>query len=263
MAFRYTDQHREEYFRDGFTVLCGAIPAALLADLRRETDKAREIARKQHGPQAQRLQPVYAYEELNHRLFRDFLELPEMRRTVENILGKEHRPSDIMGVLLEPAEKPWCTHWHRDWGYNVPGIDVEAFFNNARAKPHMYNQLNAALYDDHSLWAVPGSHHREDTPEERAAFPRIPPPGPTLTEEMTDEEREFACMEYVRRMPGAIPVLLAAGDVAFYRNSTWHIGTYVPYVKRATLHDGFFCPDDLAWQADVRRMRTREGGDNL
>ena len=68
MPFQYTQQHRIEYERDGLTILRGVIPATLLADLRRETDKACEIARRQHGPQAQRLQPVYEYEKLKSRM---------------------------------------------------------------------------------------------------------------------------------------------------------------------------------------------------
>jgi hypothetical protein len=256
MGFVFTEQHREEYFRDGYTVLEGLIPPALLSDLRRQTDKARDIARRENGPNCQRLQPVYKYEELDHRPFTDFLRLPGLRAAVEDMLGSEHRESEIRGVLLEPAERAWCTAWHRDWGYNVPGIDVAAFFRHVN-NPRMFNQLNAALYDDHSLWAVPRSHNREDTSEEREAFPRIPPPGPDLTDAMTPEQREAACTAYCRRMPGATPILLAAGDVAFYRNSTWHLGTYVPYIKRATLHDGFFGPEDLQWQAEVRAMRER------
>ena len=64
-------------------------------------------------------------------------------------------------------------------------------------------------------------------------------------------ERELACLAYTRRMPGAVQVPLAAGDVAFYRAVGWHIGNYVPYIKRATLHDGFYGPDDRAWKANV------------
>ncbi|MES4793363.1 MAG: hypothetical protein C4321_10660, partial [Chloroflexota bacterium] len=184
MAFQYTDRHREEYERDGLTVLRGVIPPALVEDLRRESETARELARRRHGPQVQRLQPVYAYEELNSRPFRDFLELPGMRAAVENILGPTHAPSDIMGILLEPAEEAWCTGWHRDWGYNVSGLDLDEFFRVIR-NLRMFNQLNGALYDDHSLWVVPGSHNRDDTAEERAAFPRVPPPGPALSPEMT------------------------------------------------------------------------------
>ncbi len=254
MVYRYSDRQREEYITDGFTILRGLIPAALLTDLRRETDTARTIARNKYGPQAQRLQPVYAYEELDSRPFRDFLGLPEMRATVEGILGPDHRPSDIMGVLLEPAQNAWCTHWHRDWGYNAPHVDLEAFFRSV-TDLRMHNQLNAALYDDHSLWVVPGSHAREDTQEERAPFPRIPPPGPELNAGMAPAERELTCLNYVRQMPGAIPVTLFAGDVAFYRACQWHIGAYVPYTRRATLHDGFYCAEDYAWQAAVRQRQ--------
>lgn len=252
MTFHYSEQNREEYYALGLTILRDAIPAALLADLRRETDKARTITRRENGPQAQRLQPVYRYPDLNPQPFRDFLALTELRKTVTGILGAEHTESDIMGVLFEPQESAWATPWHRDWGDNVPGIDRDAFFDAALHKPGMFNQLNAALYDDHSLWVAPGSHDRRNTGDEEAAFGgRIPPPGPELSAEMSPEAREMACLAYTRRMPGAAQVALAAGDVAFYRAVGWHIGNYVPYIKRATLHDGFYGPDDRAWQANV------------
>ena len=254
MTFRYSEQNRVEYITDGFTILHDIIPATLLTDLRRETDRARQLARHRSGPQAQRLQPVYAYEELNARPFRDFLGLAGMRDAVEGILGPDHRQSDIMGVLLEPAQDAWCTAWHRDWGYNAPHVDLDAFFK-AVTDVRMFNQLNAALYDDHSLWVVPGSHNRHDTDDERAAFTAIPPPPPALTGDMSAEEREAACLEYVRRMPCAVPVTLFAGDVAFYRACQWHIGNYVPYTRRATLHDGFYCEDDRDWQASVRKRQ--------
>jgi hypothetical protein len=252
VTYRYSERNRDEYARDGLTVLRGLIPAALLTDLRREAEKAREIARSKNGPQVQRLQPVYKYPELDARSFRDFLNLPELRKTVAGILGPEHTTSEIMGILFEPRDAAWCTHWHRDWGYNVPGIDLDAFFDAALNRPTMFNQLNGALYDDHSLWVVPGSDRRRDKATERAAFGGvIPPPGPTLIPEMTAEERELTCRDYARQMPGALNVALAAGDVAFYRAVGWHTGNYVPYARRATLHDGFYGPDDRAWQANV------------
>ncbi len=255
MTFQYTDRRREEYATDGFTILRALIPPTLLSDLRVETDKAREIARRTGGPQTQRLQPVYAFDEIDARPFRDFLGLPGMRATVEGILGKEHRQSNIMGVLLEPAENAWSTHWHRDWGYNAPHVDLEAFFRSL-TNLGMYNQLNGALYDDHSLWVVPGSHNREDTAEERAAFPSIPPPGPVLNAEMTATDREHVCLAYARQMPGAVPVPLFAGDVAFYRACQWHIGNYIPYTRRATLHDGFYGLEDEEWRVTVRRWQA-------
>jgi hypothetical protein len=207
MPFQYSEIYREKYFSAGLTILRGIIPPALLSDLRRETDTAREIARKTSGLQSQRLQPVYQYEELNHQAFRDFLELPDLRATVEGILGAGHKPTDNMGVLLEPAENAWCTNWHRDVAHHIPGLDCDLFFQTA-ANLQTFNQYNTALYDDHSLWVVPGSHHREDTPQERACFPNTPPDGPELHEKMQPAERERVCLEYTRSMPGAEPVVL-------------------------------------------------------
>jgi hypothetical protein len=253
MTFYYSEQHRDEYITDGVTVLRGLIPAALLTDLRRVGEVAREIARAKHGPQAQRLQPVWNYDGIDHQPFRDFLDLPEMRATVDGILGSDYRPSERMAVFLEPERDAWCTAWHRDWG-NVPGVDLEAYFRTV-ADLRMYNQLNGALYDDHSLWIVPRSDRREDTAEERAPFEGYPPPGPVLTEQMSGPEREAACIAYARRMPGGVPVPLFAGDVAFYRACIWHLGCYIPYTRRATLHDSFLCDEDREWQAGIRRLQ--------
>lgn len=254
MGFQWSEAHRTQYFTDGLTVLRGLIPASLLSDLRRETDTGRDIARQKHGRQTQRLQPVYAYDELDPQPFRDFLNLPELRATVEGTLGQGYQPTDRMAVFLEPADDAWCTTWHRDWG-NVPGVDP-ADFAKARDNLRMMNQFNAALYDDHSLWVVPGSHAREDTPEERATVPEVYARVPELPSTMGAVERELAWLEYTRSMPGAVQIVLCAGDVAFYRASSWHIGNYVPYVKRATLHDSFPCDEDLAWQAHVRGIQA-------
>lgn len=253
-----TEQHRQVYQTEGYTILRGLIPPTLLADLRCQTDKAREIARKQHGAQAQRLQPVYTYHELDPKPFRDFLNLPRLQAIVEGVLDTEHHESDNMGVLFEPEESAWCTAWHRDWGYNAPHVDLEAFFDSI-SNLQMYNQLNGALYDDQSLWVVPGSHARRDTDDEQAAFEAIPPPPPKLHAGMGEAERERVCLDYVRSMPGAEPVSLFAGDVAFYRACQWHIGNYVPYTRRATLHDGFYGEEDRAWKESVRRRQEEAG----
>lgn len=237
MAFRYTDQHREEYATTGLTVLRGLIPSSLLADLRRETDTARQIARDEHGPQTQRLQPVYAYAQLNHQVFRDFLNLPGLRDAVHGILGPDRHQSNIMGVLFEPAQAAWTTGWHRD----LPNRTAEGVSMDQLRDLRLYNQFNAALYDDHSFWVVPGSHNRDDTAEERAAFATKPP---EREASMDPTEREMACLTHVRNMPGATQLVLCAGDVGFYRACAWHLGTYVPYVKRATLHDVYYCDDD-------------------
>jgi ectoine hydroxylase-related dioxygenase (phytanoyl-CoA dioxygenase family) len=251
MSFHFSDQHIEEYHTQGYTVFRSILPPSLVADLRRVTDRAREIAREKHGPQAQRLQPVFAYD-LDAKPFEDFGELPPLRDAVARVLTPRHTfgTRALLGVLVEPAERPWCTKWHRDWRDNAPGLDVaawEAVFHDI----NYFNQLNCALYQDSSTWVVPGSHLRDDLPRERAAFRdraiANPPQG-----EGSSEERERDCLEYCESMPGAVCLHMDAGDFALYRNTLWHLGSYVPYCKRATLHDAVDTPEFIAWRQRVR-----------
>ena len=251
MSFRFGDLHRDEYARDGLTVLRGIIPPALVEDLRREAETARVLARREHGPDAQRLQPVFRYEELDQAVFRTFVELPALHEVVKGIFGEDREEGGVLGVLFEPAEKPWATGWHRDiFFFERPFLSREHLLAHV-GDLRMFNQFNAALYDDHSLWVVPGSHARLSTATEEELFPVRAAAdaalAPGLEGAATNAERERRLLDYVRRMPGATNVVLNAGDIAFYRNVAWHLGTYVPYVKRATLHSGFYGEQDRAW----------------
>ncbi len=257
MILKQSNTRREEFVETGLTILRGMIPPALLTELRTETDKAREIARQQHGGQTQRLQPVFAYEALNPHPFRDFLNLLALHEAREQILGSEYEVSNNMGVFFEPADQAWCTNWHRDWAHHVPHPDMELFFKTARTLGG-FNQFNAALHDDASLWVVPGSHERKDTPEEVAAMGTIPASPPAFSPEMCSDEREAVCLAYARSMPRAKQVILEAGDVAFYCAAAWHIGCYTPTVPRATLHDNFPVPADYVWREAVHRMRATQ-----
>jgi ectoine hydroxylase-related dioxygenase (phytanoyl-CoA dioxygenase family) len=249
MAFQVSDRHSAEYRELGYTVLERIIPLPLLRDLRRQSDRARTLARKIHGPQAQRLQPVGRFD-IN---FSPLAELSEFRRAIDKILSPRHTfvSPDSAGILFEPADLPWCTEWHRDWRDNVPGISFaqwESVFGDAR----YFNQMNAALYEDGCTWVVPGSHARADTPAEVRRFPIRPVPPPIL-DGKTSEEREQISFDYASSMPGAVRLRLNAGDVALYRNSLWHLGSYVPYQKRATIHDYIDTPDFAAWRDRVLR----------
>jgi ectoine hydroxylase-related dioxygenase (phytanoyl-CoA dioxygenase family) len=252
MPFLFSDQHIDEYHTQGYTLFRSILSPSLIADLRRVTDRAREIAREKHGPQAQRLQPVFAYD-LDPQPFEEFGELPPLRDAISRVLSPRHTfgTRALLGVLIEPAERPWCTKWHRDWRDNAPGLDVaawEAVFHDV----NYFNQLNCAVYQDSSTWVVPGSHLRDDLPREQAAFPTGSIPAALLEEGTPNEERERACLEYCRRMPGAVCLHLDAGDFALYRNTLWHLGNYVPYSKRATLHDVVDTPEFIAWRQRVR-----------
>jgi hypothetical protein len=253
MAFIFSDRHLQEHQIHGYTVFRGIVPGSLVADLRRATDRARELARQAHGPQTQRLQPVGRYD-LDLKPFRDYLELPELCDAVARLLSPRHTTGsvDTMGVLVEPAELAWCTKWHRDNRDNAPYMDVAAW-EAAFHDRDLFNQSNCALYQDDSLWVVPGSHLRKDTARERELFPDRPIPGPDL-EGKCAEEREAMGMAYARMLPGGAQVRLEAGDFCLYRNTLWHLGNYIPYCRRATLHDFVDTPEFVDW----RRQRSEE-----
>lgn len=252
MSWSWSERHIEEYHRQGYTVFEAILPAALIADLRRASDAARTLARERSGPQTQRLQPVFSFD-IDHGPFAAFAELPELVDAVRRTLSTKHTYGhrDGLGVLLEPAEQPWCTPWHRDWRDNIYGFDLARWETDFR-DVDLFNQLNCALYEDSSTWVVPGSHLRGDLPREAARFPERPIGGPAL-DGLDSASRERSCRQYCASLPGAIPLHLAAGDFCLYRNTLWHIGSYVPYRRRATLHDFIDTPAYRDW-------REREGG---
>lgn len=250
MAFKFSDQHIDDYYRNGYTVFRAILPPTLIDDLRRATDQAREIAREKRGRQAQRLQPVSAFD-IDPKPFDDFRNLPELRDAVAKVLTPQHiyGTAEMLGVLLEPADLPYCTFWHRDWRDNIGGLHL-AEWDAVQNDINFFNQLNCALYEDSSTWVVPGSHLRRDMPGEAARFPQRPILGPDI-EGKSPAERERLCYEYCESLPGAKQLFLNAGDFALYRNCLWHLGNYVPYRKRATLHDAVDTPEFKAWRDKV------------
>ena len=108
-------QRKAEYHTHVCTIFRAILPSSLIRDLRRVTDRARELARAEKGPQTQRLQPVASYD-LDRLPFRDYAELAALCDAVAPILTLRHDYAnlEILGILLEPAERPWCTDWHRD-----------------------------------------------------------------------------------------------------------------------------------------------------
>ena len=191
--------------------------------------------------------------DLDQQPFVDFGELPELVDAVAGVLTSNHRPSNTktLGILLELAEMPYCTMWHRD-GRDNPRVNSDKWREIFSDINH-FNQTNCPLYEDNSLWYVPGSHLRvDDLPRESELFPidrkreMIDFPG------KSSEERERLCLEYTLSMPGAIQLHLKAGDYALYRPTAWHLGNYVPYIKRATLHDLFSTPEFDEWRTGAK-----------
>lgn len=244
MAFEFSATHINEYHAQGYTVLRDLIPATLLRDLRRVADPGRPIARRLSGGNAQRLQPFQDH--LDRRPFDTLFQLAALHAALFEIFGG--LPGSMDGVevdgnaiLYEPGDSPYCMAWHRDYRDLWPGVDLPKW-QRMMHDPRMFNQSNAALYDDGALWVVPGSHLRRDTPDEIRRFPVRPIPFPDVGR-MTPEEAEYAGRAYCQSMPGAVQAWLNAGDFMIYRNTLWHIGNYVPYMKRATVHGSLMTPE--------------------
>jgi hypothetical protein len=264
VAFAFSDRHIEEYRTQGFTIFRQILPISLVTGLRRVCDEARDLARTERGPQAQRLQPITNFP-LDQQPFLDYVELPALNDAIHRLLSPAFRLGGpaTMGVLFEPADLPWCTAWHRDWRDNMTGLDLahwDAHFTDDR----YFNQVNCALYADTCTWVVPGSHLRRDLPREIARFPARPISGPNL-DGKPYVERESACLEYVRSMPGAQQLHLDAGDFCLYRNTLWHIGNYLPYARRATLHDSVDTDEFMTWRKETlaELQGRREAGHGM
>jgi hypothetical protein len=234
------ERHRQEHARDGLTILRGAIPAALVARLRAASEEIRRRTRAADGPDATR--PPGGY--IGGRVTEDFLDVdpeafedvamaPRVRAFVDGVLGPDFENDLTAFTLLFHAESREIVQgWHRDYRDNVPWLDLPRWLDR-RADLRYFNQFNLALYHDVSLWVVPGSHDRDDTPEEAAVLaagtcPPWTPEDPVAYSQAADA--------YIRSMPGATNVYLAPGDLAVYRDSAIHLGHYVPTVTRATLH---------------------------
>jgi len=240
MGFEFTDRHIEEFHTQGYTVFRDLLPPPLLRDLRVQAERARPAAYQSRGANAQRLQPFQPH--VDFHPFEALWEFPPLLKALREIFGNDQEMKlDGDAILYEPGGSPYCMCWHRDYRDLWPGLDVHKW-ERLIHDPRLFNQTNIALYDDGCLWVVPGSHLRRDTPQEIRRFPDRPLIEPDVSR-MNPEEAEYACREYVLSMPGAQQAWLNAGDFMCYRNTLWHIGNYVPYAKRATIHGSIVTPE--------------------
>lgn len=237
------DQHRREYADDGLTIIPDVIPAPLLTAMRAQAERLCAYTRHLIGPDASRppggivggriLLDFPA--EIDPAPFAAFADLPRLRNVVDALLGADYQlDPEAFTMLFATTTRSSCQRWHRDYRDNVPTTDLPRWLELVDNLAY-FNQFNAALYDDVSLWVVPGSHRRDDTPLEAQVLASSQPD----RDEMTEEEYVVAASGYRRSMPGALKVSLSPGDVAFYRDSAIHLGNYIPTMLRATLHGHF------------------------
>jgi len=259
-----TEEDIVKYREEGYHIFPQVIPPSLLKDLRREGAKAQEIAYRVNGPQAQRLYPLNDYsDELDMTPFKQFTKIDGINEAIQQLTSSRHylKPTEGAGFLFQPRDRPWSTEWHRDWRDHVLDAEFEEHIGAERWKAivddsNFFNQVNCPLYEDTSTWFVPGSHKRvENTPEEMKVYHS------STQEELMDEEhlktaeeQELFCLSYCQAMPGAVQLVLNPGDFLIYRNTGWHLGNYVPYRRRMTLHTHAMTPEFQEFSTKYRYL---------
>ena len=138
----------------------------------------------------------------------DALAHPQILDVIEALIGERLR-YHLCTLLVSSECKPYHINWHRD---SAPDGEVPLETLLSRLRSHV--QLNGALYDDETLYIVPGSHRRELTDAERAVLQQTPK----------------------AEMPNQLTVKLEPSDIVFYNSSLLHKGYNPTDAKRQTLH---------------------------
>lgn len=145
---------------------------------------------------------------------------PVILKTVEALLGPDLIINNA-SILAANVGTEYSLGWHRDI-IQIPQDEIEDWLFSPE-RFHNSVQINLPLVDENSLWVVPRSHHRPNTPEENEAFHGSKHYAPVGVE-----------------MPGGIPVSLKAGQAVLYNNNLIHRGfTKKMTVPRRTLHMGY------------------------
>lgn len=149
---------------------------------------------------------------------------PVMLAAVEELLGPNLVVNNA-SILAANVGTAYSLGWHRDI-IQIPQAEIEDWMFSPE-RFHNSVQINLPLVEENSLWVVPGSHFRANTPEEDAAFGGSKHYAPIGVE-----------------MPGGIPVKLKAGQAVLYNNNLIHRGyTEEMKVPRRTLHMGYHSAD--------------------
>lgn len=176
--------------------------------------------------------------------------MPVLRDAIHRLLGPTshgatvvHTVPSVLGILIEPADRPRHHGWHRDFVSDVPLAQQRTperlkVVADTWHRPTALNQVNCAIYPDPCLWFVPGSHARmHDLPGEAQEFCYCTGTNPYDQMQGTHAELEAYYLEKAYSFPGAKRVYLDPGDFMVYRNFGWHTGLYTTHTPRATIHD--------------------------
>ena len=227
---------RAQLLSDGYVILRQVVPPEQLDRLRRDIETV--VARQRAGdPEWDRTPQPRAsiVDQVDPSTIGalEFLLHPNTHGVSAGVLDcpTEAVASNQALVICNPEFAPeapfrpgqhWGTdprNWHRDVRPDRDG-PLSAHIEDQLANGPAYVQWNIALYEDHILYVVPGSHRRLSTEIESSHL---------------QGERGTTSP-----VPESIPVELGPGDGVVYNNLMLHWGSkYGPDKKRRTVHLGY------------------------
>lgn len=216
--------------RDGYLILRNALPAADVDRLRGIAERARdewqahstadsEPGGHAYGPNAWSLlhlnHPRYHAGQHDDLLFvLATIAHPVARLVMRAVFGEEALFMQ-MNLYVDPAGEGWPGVWHRDCQFFSGGSEDkmrELLF--AEADPPRELHMHIPLLPTQATEVVPGSHNRDDTPDERAV-------------RVNDSSSDL--------MPNALALQLQPGDLAFFHVNSIHRGRYFHGISRRTI----------------------------
>ena len=230
------DGKRAQLSSNGYVIVRNVVPPEILAQLRRDIDAivAREreadpnwdTTNQPRGSIGDRVdeQTIGAFEFILHEntygLSARLLECPKsmVAYTIAQVLAN---PEFTPGDPERPGQE-WGTdprNWHRDFRPDTDG-PLSAVLEDQKANGIAYIQWNIALYRDHILYIVPGSHRRLNSKIESS---HLSQQRGTLTP-----------------LPESLRVELEPGDGVVYNSIILHWGSkYTHREKRRTIQLGY------------------------
>ena len=241
---------RECYLEQGFLLIRRVFDADRVAEARSIlADVPAWIRKRSKSRNIQRAQPLQTCPAIRvEPWLRAFYDNSELDRLLAGIFGGAIVPTPRMShdfkltaLLIEPLDCWWATGLHRDYRDFVEGLDIAAW----KAKTddlRLFNQINIPLLPDNCLWAVPGSHARDDTEAQarlvatRSRYARLADTGAPRGQ----VDRRRTQLIGALAACGAVNLRCRPGDFLLYRSNMLHCGVYEPGIERMTLHDGVY-----------------------